>query len=40
MDNCNINNSKIEDSIILENSDISDHQIIGKIAAKDGNDSC
>ena len=40
MDNCNINNSKIEDSIILENSSINDHQIIGKIASNDGNVSC
>jgi len=40
MDNCNIYNSKIEDSIILENSNISDMQIISKIAAKDGSDIC
>jgi len=40
MDNCNIYNSKIEDSIILENSNIRDMQIISKIAAKDGSDIC
>jgi len=40
MDNCTILNSKIEDSIILENSNISDKQIISKIAAKDGSDIC
>ncbi len=40
MDNCNIYNSKIEDSIILKNSNISDKQIISKIAAKDGSDIC
>lgn len=40
MDNCSINNSKIEDSIILENSTIIDHQIIGKIASEDGKTSC
>ena len=40
MNNCNIYNSKIEDSIILENSNISDMQIIRKIAAKDGSDIC
>ena len=40
MDNCTINDSKIEDSIILENSSIRDQRIIGKIAAKDGSESC
>ena len=40
MDNCDIYNSKIEDSIILENSNIIDKQIIGKIAAEDGNAFC
>lgn len=40
MDNCAINDSKIEDSIIIENSEISDQQIIGKIAAKDGSEFC
>lgn len=40
MDNCTILNSKVEDSIILENSNIIDHQIISKIAAKDGSDIC
>ena len=40
MDNCSITNSKIEDSIILENSSIDDQSIIGKIAAKDGTESC
>jgi len=40
MNNCKIYNSKIEDSIILEDSDIADKQIIGKIAAKDGSESC
>lgn len=38
MDNCIINNCKIEDSIILENSKIIVKQVIGKIAAKDGSD--
>jgi len=40
MDNCSINNSKIEDSIIIENSTIIDHQIIGKIASEDGDTIC
>ncbi|NHZ87077.1 MAG: NTP transferase domain-containing protein [Planctomycetia bacterium] len=40
MDNCNIYNSKIEDSIILENSRITDKQLISKIAAKDGTEIC
>ncbi len=40
MDNCEIYNSKIEDSIILKDSNITDKQIISKIAAKDGNDFC
>jgi glucose-1-phosphate thymidylyltransferase len=40
MDNCDISASKIEDSIILENSNITDKQIIGKIAAKDGTEIC
>jgi len=40
MDNCTVKNSKIEDSIILEKSNISDNQIIGKIAAKDGSEYC
>jgi len=40
MDNCDIYNSKIEDSIILENSNINDGQIISKIAAKDGTEIC
>ena len=40
MNDCTFINSKIEDSIILENSHISDKQIIGKIAAKDGNNTC
>jgi glucose-1-phosphate thymidylyltransferase len=40
MDNCDIYNSKVEDSIILENSHISDKQIISKIAAKDGSEFC
>ena len=40
MDNCDIYNSKIEDSIILEKSNIIDRQIIGKIAAKDGSEFC
>lgn len=40
MDNCAINDSKIEDSIILENSEINDQQIIGKIAAEDGSEFC
>lgn len=40
MDNCYVNNSKIEDSIILENSSIHDQRIVGKIAAKDGSEAC
>lgn len=40
MNNCRINSSKIENSIILEHSNISDKQIIGKIAAKDGSEFC
>lgn len=40
MNNCNIYNSKIEDSIILEDSNITDMQILGKIAAKDGSEAC
>ncbi|NHZ84560.1 MAG: NTP transferase domain-containing protein [Planctomycetia bacterium] len=40
MDNCNISNSKIENSIILEESNITDRHIIGKIAAIDGLDAC
>ncbi|MFC1784281.1 sugar phosphate nucleotidyltransferase [Candidatus Neomarinimicrobiota bacterium] len=40
MDNCDIYNSKIEDSIVLENSHISKKQISGKIAAKDGTEIC
>jgi len=40
MNNCTILNSKVEDSIILENSNIIDQQIISKIAAKNGNDIC
>ena len=40
MENCTILNSKVEDSIILKNSNITDQQIISKIAAKDGNDIC
>ncbi len=40
MNNCEIYNSKIEDSIILEDSNIADKQIIGKIAAKDGSEFC
>ncbi len=40
MDNCTINDSKIEDSIILKESSISDQRIVGKIAAKDGSESC
>jgi glucose-1-phosphate thymidylyltransferase len=40
MNNCNIYNSKIEDSIILEDSNITYGQIIGKIAAKDGSEVC
>ncbi len=40
MNSCNIYNSKIEDSIILEDSNITDRQIIGKIAAKDGLEAC
>jgi len=40
MDNCSINDSKIEDSIILENSSINDQRIVGKIAAKDGSEVC
>jgi len=40
MNDCIIRNSKVEDSIILENSNIVDKQIISKIAAKDGNDIC
>ena len=40
MDNCSINDSKIEDSIILEESSIRDQRILGKIAAKDGSEAC
>jgi len=40
MDNCVIQDSKVENSIILENSNIIDQQIISKIAAKDGSDIC
>ncbi|MCJ7801556.1 MAG: sugar phosphate nucleotidyltransferase [Candidatus Marinimicrobia bacterium] len=40
MENCIVQNSKVEDSIILENSNIIDKQIISKIAAKDGNEFC
>lgn len=40
MNNCKIYNSKIEDSIILEESNIVDKQIISKIAAKDGSEFC
>ena len=40
MKDCNIINSKIEDSIILKDSNIADKQIIGKIAATDGNEYC
>ncbi len=40
MNNCNIYNSKIEDSIVLEDSNIADKQIINKIAAKDGSEAC
>ena len=40
MNNCDIYNSKIEDSIILEGSSITDGQIISKIAAKDGSEFC
>ena len=40
MNNCDIYNSKIEDSIILEDSNIADKQIIGKIVAKDGSEAC
>ena len=40
MYNCEIYNSKIEDSIVLENSNIVDRQIISKIAAKDGSEIC
>jgi glucose-1-phosphate thymidylyltransferase len=40
MNNCEIYNSKIEDSIILEDSNIADSQIINKIAAKDGSEVC
>ena len=40
MNNCEIYNSKIEDSIILEESNIVDKQIISKIAAKDGSEFC
>jgi len=40
MNDCTIINSKIEDSIILENSHISEKLIISKIAAKDGSDIC
>jgi len=40
MNNCAITNSKIEDSIILENSRISNKQMFSKIAAKDGSDIC
>ncbi len=40
MNNCDIYNSKIEDSIILEDSIITDKQIISKIVAKDGSEAC
>ncbi len=40
MNECIIDNSKIEDCIILENSKISNKQLSGKIAAKDGTASC
>ncbi len=40
MNNCDIYNSKIEDSIILHDSNITDMQILGKIAAKDGSEAC
>jgi glucose-1-phosphate thymidylyltransferase len=40
MNNCDIYNSKIEDSIILEDSIITDRQIISKIVAKDGSEAC
>ncbi|MEE8341849.1 MAG: sugar phosphate nucleotidyltransferase [Candidatus Neomarinimicrobiota bacterium] len=40
MDNCDIYNSKIEDSIVLEHSNLVDQRIIGKIVAKDGSEAC
>ena len=40
MNNCIVRNSKVEDSVILENSNIIDKQIISKIAAQDGSKIC
>ena len=40
MNNCIVRNSKVEDSVILENSNIIDKQIISKIAAQDGSEIC